>query len=222
MSGDGKRVKRINTKKKFVADGVFQAELNEFLERTLGMEGYAGIEVRATSMSTEIRIKATKAKEILETGLCTSLEKIEGEKAMWAAYELFMGIHGIGPSFAADLAEDGYRSIEDLRAAVAAKTLTLNKTQTIGLEHYESIQERIPRSEMELHEARLKEVVTVPSDVGYLRPGLPSADLAGAVAASLGAAAYVMLDDDTPEAGTSAGTARDRRQSVSRPSSARL
>lgn len=61
-----RRVKRINTKKKFVADGVFQAELNEFLERTLGMEGYAGIEVRATSMSTEIRIKATKAKEILE------------------------------------------------------------------------------------------------------------------------------------------------------------
>jgi len=65
MSGE-RRVKRINTKKKFVADGVFQAELNEFLERTLGMEGYAGIEVRATSMSTEIRIKATKAKEILE------------------------------------------------------------------------------------------------------------------------------------------------------------
>jgi len=66
MSGEAKRVKRINTKKKFVADGVFQAELNEFLERTLGMEGYAGIEIRATSMSTEIRIKATKAKEILE------------------------------------------------------------------------------------------------------------------------------------------------------------
>lgn len=30
------------------------------------MEGYAGIEVRATSMSTEIRVKATKTKEILE------------------------------------------------------------------------------------------------------------------------------------------------------------
>lgn len=61
-----KRVRRINTKKKFVADGVFQAELNEFLTRCLGMEGYAGIEVRATSMSTEIRVKATKTKEILE------------------------------------------------------------------------------------------------------------------------------------------------------------
>lgn len=30
------------------------------------MEGYAGIDVRATSMSTEIRVKATKTKEILE------------------------------------------------------------------------------------------------------------------------------------------------------------
>lgn len=61
-----KRIKKINTKKKFVADGVFQAELNEFLTRCLGMEGYAGIEVRATSMSTEIRVKATKTREILE------------------------------------------------------------------------------------------------------------------------------------------------------------
>lgn len=66
MADEGKRVKKINTKKKFVADGVFQAELNEFLTRCLGMEGYAGIEVRATSMSTEIRVKATKTKEILE------------------------------------------------------------------------------------------------------------------------------------------------------------
>jgi small subunit ribosomal protein S3e len=62
----GKKVRKINTKKKFVADGVFQAELNEFLTRVLGMDGYAGIEVRATSMSTEIRVKATKTREILE------------------------------------------------------------------------------------------------------------------------------------------------------------
>lgn len=66
MADEGRRVKKINTKKKFVADGVFQAELNEFLTRCLGMEGYAGIEVRATSMSTEIRVKATKTKELLE------------------------------------------------------------------------------------------------------------------------------------------------------------
>ena len=66
MADEGRQVRKINTKKKFVADGVFQAELNEFLNRCLGMDGYAGIEVRATSMSTEIRVKATKTKEILE------------------------------------------------------------------------------------------------------------------------------------------------------------
>jgi len=60
-----KKVKKINTKKKFVADGVFQAELNQFLCATLGFEGYAGIEVRATSMSTEIRVRAAKCQDLL-------------------------------------------------------------------------------------------------------------------------------------------------------------
>jgi len=62
---DQKKVRKINTKKKFVADGVFQAELNEFLTKTLGSEGYAGIEVRATSMSTEIRVKAARHQDLL-------------------------------------------------------------------------------------------------------------------------------------------------------------
>merc|ERR1712137_1327058 len=64
MSGQPK-VKKINTKKKFVADGVFRAELNEFLTRTLGEEGYAGIEVRGTSMATEIRVRCAHAKKML-------------------------------------------------------------------------------------------------------------------------------------------------------------
>jgi len=59
------KTKKINTKKKFVADGVFQAELNEFLQKTLGMEGYAGIEVRATTVNTEIRVRAAKATDII-------------------------------------------------------------------------------------------------------------------------------------------------------------
>ena len=62
---ENRGVKRINTKKKFVADGVFQAELNEFLQKTLGMEGYAGIEVRATSANTEIRVRAAKCEDLL-------------------------------------------------------------------------------------------------------------------------------------------------------------
>jgi small subunit ribosomal protein S3e len=62
---DKKVVRKITTKKKFVADGVFQAELNEMLTRVLGMEGYAGIEVRATNMSTEIRIRAAQCQDLL-------------------------------------------------------------------------------------------------------------------------------------------------------------
>ena len=57
--------KKITIKRKFVADGVFHAELNEFLTRTLGEEGYAGIEVRATSVATEIRVRCAKAKDML-------------------------------------------------------------------------------------------------------------------------------------------------------------
>jgi small subunit ribosomal protein S3e len=60
-----KKVKRMNTKKRFVADGVFQAELNQFLSRTLGQEGYAGIEVRLTSMGTEIRVRCAKATDLI-------------------------------------------------------------------------------------------------------------------------------------------------------------
>ena len=62
---DNRGVKKINTKRKFIADGVFQAELNEFLQKTLGMEGYAGIEIRATSVNTEIRVRAAKCNELL-------------------------------------------------------------------------------------------------------------------------------------------------------------
>merc|ERR1712195_284603 len=57
--------KKITIKRKFVADGVFHAELNEFLCRTLGEEGYAGIEVRSSNAATEIRVRCAKAKEML-------------------------------------------------------------------------------------------------------------------------------------------------------------
>jgi len=43
----------ISKKRKFVADGVFYAELNEFLMRTLSEDGYAGVEVRVTPIRTE-------------------------------------------------------------------------------------------------------------------------------------------------------------------------
>lgn len=46
---------------KFVADGIFKAELNEFLTRELAEDGYSGVEVRVTPTRTEIIILATRS-----------------------------------------------------------------------------------------------------------------------------------------------------------------
>ncbi|KAA8644690.1 40S ribosomal uS3 domain-containing protein [Aspergillus tanneri] len=45
----------ISKRRKFVADGVFYAELNEFFQRELAEEGYSGVEVRVTPTVTDIR-----------------------------------------------------------------------------------------------------------------------------------------------------------------------
>jgi len=55
----------INKERKFVADGVFYAELNELLQRELGEDGYAGVEVRVTPVRTEIIVRATRTQNVL-------------------------------------------------------------------------------------------------------------------------------------------------------------
>jgi len=55
----------VSKKHKFVADGVFYSELNEFLTRVLGEEGYAGVEIRVTPIRTEIIVRATRTREVL-------------------------------------------------------------------------------------------------------------------------------------------------------------
>ncbi|KAF5829881.1 40S ribosomal protein S3 [Dunaliella salina] len=55
----------INKKRKFVADGVFYAELNELLVRELAEDGYSGVDVRVTPLRTEIIIKATRTQNVL-------------------------------------------------------------------------------------------------------------------------------------------------------------
>ncbi|UKJ89683.1 40S ribosomal protein S3 [Theileria orientalis] len=51
--------------KRFINDGVFNAELNEFLSRTLAEDGYSGVELRITPVRTEIIIRATRTREVL-------------------------------------------------------------------------------------------------------------------------------------------------------------
>lgn len=55
----------MNKKKKFVNDGLFHSELNEFFQRELAEDGYSGCEVRQTPKRTEIVIKATSPTSII-------------------------------------------------------------------------------------------------------------------------------------------------------------
>merc|ERR1711902_393413 len=51
--------------RKYVQDGVFKAELNEFLTRELAEDGYSGVEVRVTPSRAEIIILATRTQNVL-------------------------------------------------------------------------------------------------------------------------------------------------------------
>merc|ERR1719231_762871 len=62
---DASTAKRISKKHKFVADGIFFAELNALLTRELAEEGYSGVEVRSAPSKTQIIIKATRTKNVL-------------------------------------------------------------------------------------------------------------------------------------------------------------
>ncbi|XP_060847530.1 small ribosomal subunit protein uS3-like isoform X2 [Rhopalosiphum padi] len=57
--------KTTSVKKRFVSDGIFCAELNEFLTRELAEDGYSGVDVRASPSRTEIVICATRTQDVL-------------------------------------------------------------------------------------------------------------------------------------------------------------
>merc|ERR1712046_516344 len=55
----------VSKKRKFVADGVFYAKLNELFTRELSEDGYSGVEVRQTPARHEIIIRATRTQNVL-------------------------------------------------------------------------------------------------------------------------------------------------------------
>ncbi|XP_032476236.1 LOW QUALITY PROTEIN: 40S ribosomal protein S3-like [Phocoena sinus] len=61
----GKKAVQISKKRKFVADGIFKAELHGFLIWELAEDGYSGVEVRVTPTRTEIIILATRTHNVL-------------------------------------------------------------------------------------------------------------------------------------------------------------
>ncbi|KAL5576901.1 hypothetical protein UlMin_018600 [Ulmus minor] len=103
---------QMSKKQKFVADGVFFAELNDVLTRELAEDGYSGVEVRVTPMRTEIIIRATRTQNVLgEKGrrireLTSVAQKrfkfpensveLYAEKAEPLRYKLLGGLAGLG------------------------------------------------------------------------------------------------------------------------------
>lgn len=57
--------KKISLKRKHVLDGVFNAEINEFFQRELAEEGYAGVEIRPLGNRIDIVIRAAHVPAVL-------------------------------------------------------------------------------------------------------------------------------------------------------------
>jgi len=55
----------ITKKRKAVQDGIFKAELNNFLMKELAEDGYSGVEVRRAPSRTEVIIMATRTQNVL-------------------------------------------------------------------------------------------------------------------------------------------------------------
>jgi len=125
-----------------------------------------------TGIGDKIREKIS---EILDTGALAAADKARAVKAP-DSLDAFQKIYGVGPKKAAELVAAGYTTIAELTAAAAKDPKLLNKNQRVGLRYYEDLQLRIPRSEMEVHEATLmshKPAALEGVIVGSFRRGRP-------------------------------------------------
>ncbi|GKT98807.1 dna polymerase iv [Fusarium langsethiae] len=86
---------------------------------------------------------AQKIEEIVTTDRLQRLEYAKKEP-MDEALQLFLGVYGVGNSQAQQWLAQGFRTLEDLKA-----NAKLSPNQSLGIEHYEDLNTRIPRREVE-------------------------------------------------------------------------
>lgn len=96
-----------------------------------------------------------KAAEVVSTGKMARADEVAKDPKTEAMKQL-QGVYGIGPKKAISLVEMNIMNIAALKNAVAANPKLLNDKQHIGLKYAEDISERIPRTEMDLHFANIK------------------------------------------------------------------
>ncbi|KAM5355946.1 hypothetical protein ACJ41O_002592 [Fusarium nematophilum] len=86
---------------------------------------------------------AQKIEEIVTTDRLQRLEYAQKEP-MDEALQLFLGIYGVGNSLAQQWLAQGYRTLDDLKGKAK-----LTPNQLVGVDHYEDLNTRIPRREVE-------------------------------------------------------------------------
>ncbi|KAM0564213.1 hypothetical protein ACHAPJ_000423 [Fusarium lateritium] len=95
---------------------------------------------RLPSVGTRL---AQKIEEIVTTDRLQRLEYAHKEP-MDEALQLFLGIYGVGNSQAAQWLAQGFRTLDDLKAKAK-----VTPNQLVGIEHYDDLNTRIPRREVE-------------------------------------------------------------------------
>jgi DNA polymerase lambda/DNA polymerase IV len=91
---------------------------------------------------------AQKIEEIATTSRLRRLSYAQSDP-LDQALSTFMQIYDVGTSRAARWVAQGYRSLADLRKAVADGSLSLTANQQVGLERYEDLNSWIPRVEVD-------------------------------------------------------------------------
>lgn len=138
-----------------------------------------------------------KLKEYVETG---TLRILELEKTN--PINILTDVYGIGPKKAEDLVKSGIKTIAELRLR---QDELLNSVQKIGLEFYEDILARIPRSEIEEYKTLFSKVFNKGTDkdntsvfeiVGsYRRGALDSGDIDIIITGQNGQVYKAFIDD---------------------------
>ena len=120
---------------------------------------------------------AAKVAEVLETGHLLEAEAAKEDYSL-EAYNVLQEVQGIGPVKARDLiTKHGIKTIEALRSAAAANPDLLTHAQSVGLTYIDDLKKRIPRAEMEKHEAYVRKMLPKEFEmvvVGSYRRGLPT------------------------------------------------
>ena len=115
--------------------------------------------------------------EVFETGHLQEAEDAKEDYSL-EAYNTLQEVQGIGPVKARDLiTKHGIKTIAALRSAATANPELLTHAQTVGLLYIDDLKKRIPRLEMEKHEAYVRGLLPKEFEmvvVGSYRRGLPN------------------------------------------------